>query len=96
MTLRRFSFERVVTHVAKAMIAVAVVTGGLFGLALLGIASFGPVLREWANGRSPVAALLLVLVVWPALGVLYIVLEGFFEWVWAGRKSHEGPARPPV
>jgi hypothetical protein len=96
MTLPRSSFERVVTHVAKAMIAVAAVTGALFGLALLGIASFGPVLREWATGRSPAAALLLIFVVWPALGVLYVVVEGLIDWAWAGRKSHEAQARPPV
>lgn len=77
---------------AKAMIAFAVVVGTLAGLALMGVASLGPALDEWAAGQSRSTWLLLAFVVWPALGALYVGLEALFEGAWDLRRRSSSPS----
>jgi hypothetical protein len=84
--------ERMIAAAAKVMIAVAVLVGALAGLALFGVASFGPAFSEWASGQRPSAWLVLAFVVWPALGALYVGLEALFEGAWRSREP-EGVSR---
>jgi hypothetical protein len=76
--------ERMIAGAAKAMIAIAVVFGALAGLALMGVASFGPAFSEWSARQSPRTWLLLAFVVWPVLGVLSVGLEALFEGAFSG------------
>jgi hypothetical protein len=74
--------ERVIEAAAKGMIGVAIILGGLAGLALLGVASFGPAFSDWASQRAtPGAWVTLALGIWPVLGLIDLLFEGLWEWV---------------
>jgi hypothetical protein len=80
--------ERVIERLAHMMIGVAALAGALSGFALLGVSYFGPFMAD--SGSSASTLLFLAFVVWPALGIVAVAMEGLSQ-LWSTRREPPNP-----